>query len=383
MKFKKCLAARSSFQRIHLVCVLSAIGFGILTHTSIPTFASEPMASDTDLGRDQEIKPHGHAGEQTPPPGEDESLAPKQMREAIEELKTSTSGASPAPASPVKAKVTANSPAPVQAQASTKTSATAAAQSKKPPSKPQAKFPTYPLVIMYHEVVQHYDPKRQAPSDISVEDFKKQIKILKKNHYQTISGQELLDAIQGEHGASLKSLPERAVLLTFDDGYAGNYENAVPVLRDPEYAMNAVFFINPFTIENENVWNKHMDWDEIREIDMDPNFMIGSHTYQHLKLDLIQGKELEFEFSEASKILYEKLGHGCKLMAYPFGRHNRETVKVAARFHDVGFVVGTAQRNYISQFQIPRLSISNRLSLQGFERAIKNYALNPKAYPLK
>lgn len=91
------------------------------------------------------------------------------------------------------------------------------------------------LVVNYHYI--HEENKYPYPGiyPTSVEKLGKQIKILGKS-FEFIKQKDILDALEG------KSLPEKACLLTFDDGLSSQYENALPLFE--KFKIPAIFFIN-------------------------------------------------------------------------------------------------------------------------------------------
>ena len=234
----------------------------------------------------------------------------------------------------------------------------------------------YPLVIMYHDVVAHLDASRQSTSDVDTATFRAQIKFLKDRGYNSISGEDILDALDGK-----RALPARPVLITFDDGYLGQFTQAAPALR--EAGMKAIFFVNPFSIEATFPTLPHMTWDNVKTLEDDPLFEIQSHTEHHLQLDHLTPDELKAEFAEACTTLTQKIGHCGRLVAYPFGRHNRDVIRMAAQFHDCAFAVGTPSPMILSRFEIPRLSITTVLSLSSFKSQIDAFRADPIHNPLR
>jgi peptidoglycan/xylan/chitin deacetylase (PgdA/CDA1 family) len=92
-------------------------------------------------------------------------------------------------------------------------------------------------VLMYHRVIEPSDASVGNPSVVSAtpHGFQQQVKHLAK-HYRVVSPEQVLEAVRQE-----RRLPDRAVLLTFDDGYRDFGEIAWPLLR--RYRMPAVLFV--------------------------------------------------------------------------------------------------------------------------------------------
>ena len=110
-------------------------------------------------------------------------------------------------------------------------------------------------VLMYHQ----FRDKTNAGSVVAKEEFKKQIKYLKDNGYNTITLKQLIDFKQGK-----ENLPKKSILITSDDGYLSNYEFMYPILK--ENNMKATIFVIGESIDNAkentelNKYNPKFSW---------------------------------------------------------------------------------------------------------------------------
>ena len=131
-------------------------------------------------------------------------------------------------------------------------------------------------VIMYHGLTDKQS--RQNQYMISPDCFEQDLKYLKENGYETISVSELV-----RHFKEKKPLPEKPVLITFDDGYLNNYTFAFPLLKK----YNAKALISPIGIsadEAENEKYRSADWSqcrwkELKEMCDSGLVELGNHTY--------------------------------------------------------------------------------------------------------
>ena len=99
-------------------------------------------------------------------------------------------------------------------------------------------------ILIYHRVLPEHDPMR--PSEPTLESFDWQMRIMRK-HFNPLP---LVEAVERLHNGSL---PERAVCITFDDGYADNELHALPVLM--RYAIPATVFISTGFLNGGRMWN--------------------------------------------------------------------------------------------------------------------------------
>ena len=85
------------------------------------------------------------------------------------------------------------------------------------------------LVLNYHDIIDNKSAVEDAV-DLSQKHFEEQLQWLKTNNYQVISVQQVFDAAAGKF-----SLPKKAVVLTFDDGYQSFYTRVLPLLKKYRY----------------------------------------------------------------------------------------------------------------------------------------------------
>ncbi|KPN96991.1 polysaccharide deacetylase family protein [Lysinibacillus sp. ZYM-1] len=226
-------------------------------------------------------------------------------------------------------------------------------------------FPSYGYqeqkipVLMYHHLADNINNN----TVISPNNFENQIRTLKAEGYHAISVQELHDYLNNQI-----KLPEKPVLVTFDDGYLSNYEKAYPILK--KYDMHAEIFVIASRIVDVSKKDAYpneiakMNWDQLKE--MQDYITIQSHTWDsHYKLPSKYGKlngaiygpsylngqlesQLQYEervrndFIRSRKIIKEKLGYEPIAISYPYGKKSVATIKIA---QEAGFKMGFVIQN--------------------------------------
>lgn len=233
-------------------------------------------------------------------------------------------------------------------------------------------------VLMYH----HLEDNMNNNSTIDPVNFENQIKTLKEEGYNAITIQQFYDYLNGEN-----KLPEKPVLITFDDGYLSNYEKAYPILK--KYNMNATIFIIASRIlekNEENVYSNEipkMNWEQLRE--MKDYISIQSHTWDlHYKLkgkfgrmkgpiyapSYINGnlenqedyeERVKNDFYRSKEIIKEKLGYEPVALSYPFGDYSKDTMKLA---QEAGFKMAFGIKNKRIQIGDNLYSL-NRITVNG------------------
>jgi peptidoglycan/xylan/chitin deacetylase (PgdA/CDA1 family) len=188
------------------------------------------------------------------------------------------------------------------------------------------------VVALFHRVT---DTIPEDGITISSARFRQIVRTLKAD-YRPMSLSELV-----EHVEQKRTWPRRTVVVTFDDGYRCNYEEAAPILADA--GVPATFFVVTELMGTDHVaqWDKHlsgrihwMDWRQVRELAA-RGFEIASHTLTHLDLGRIRGAEARREIFDSRTRLEQELGQEVRHFAYPFGGRenllpeNRELVMEA------------------------------------------------------
>lgn len=182
-------------------------------------------------------------------------------------------------------------------------------------------------VLNYHQVEQ----KNGNPLTLWPDQFEAQMAYLADEGYTTITIDEMMDAL--ENGAPL---PEKPVIITFDDGYADNYEYAYPILK--KYGFKAtIFLIYDFT----NAYPNYLTWEQIDEMKQSGLIRFESHTMTHANLaELDSADELRHEIADSHDLLSEKIGYDMHYIAYPGGRVNPEIEEITrAAGYRGGFTV--------------------------------------------
>lgn len=178
-------------------------------------------------------------------------------------------------------------------------------------------------VLMYHDITD----RPSVYFDVSTAEFRSHLKQLKAAGANVIPLADLYDHMR--HG---KELPPRSVVLTFDDGYLGQYENAYPLLK--EFGYPAAFFVPTGTV-GVKTSRDHMTWKQLQAMDKEGLVSIEAHTVTHPEdLRKVSDRQLRQELEASKKSLEEKLGRKIRFLAYPLGNADSRVAKVA---HEVGY----------------------------------------------
>lgn len=208
----------------------------------------------------------------------------------------------------------------------------------------------YAPVLAYHHISYTWP---QNSYYVSPKIFDSQMKYLKDNGYQVISLDLFYDAFKNSG-----ELPEKPVVLTFDDGNADQYTKALPILK--KYNYTATFFI-----KLNNIGKGGMSWEQIKTLAKE-GMIIGSHTVNHDNLTRLSDKQLRYELTESKKVLEEKLGAPVKYLCYPGGAYSAKVIDAAK---DAGYLAAVATKHKVYQeyrdenslYTIPRVHIDDEM----------------------
>ncbi|MGC7871993.1 polysaccharide deacetylase family protein [Desulfosporosinus sp. SYSU MS00001] len=175
-------------------------------------------------------------------------------------------------------------------------------------------------VLMYHSI-------KTLPGNslgVPVKQFTEEMSWLHEQGYNTISPKDLYEALINQ-----KPVPEKPILITFDDGYSDNYISAWPILR--QIGFKATFFII-----TDSIGSGMMKWDQLNDLIKQGN-TIESHTVHHLDLSTLGENEQELELNISKQELESHLGINVQSLCFPSGKYNKTTLALMPK---VGYKLG-------------------------------------------
>ena len=201
------------------------------------------------------------------------------------------------------------------------------------------------LILEYHKV----NDWSEDSYTVKPEDFAAQMDELRAQGYETIS---ILDFLRAKKGK--QTLPEKAVIVTLDDGYKDNYTDMLPIMESR--GMKATVFM----VTNDIGLPGYLTWDMLRDM-QNRGIEIGSHTANHLPLTEMSPADAREEV-QLSKTLME--WNGIKTifgLSYPNGKYKdfmpqmlRESEYLAAVTGDAGLNTFETNPYLLHRINIPR-----------------------------
>ena len=210
-------------------------------------------------------------------------------------------------------------------------------------------------VLMYHKVGDDKDNDAVIREDL----FREQMKFLKDNGYNPLTMEQLYEYVV--NGAAV---PEKPVVLTFDDGYADTYSIVYPIMK--EYGFPATVFINPGDI------GTRLTWDQVREMHKN-GITISNHGFQHIEMgQLSEAKQIE-NITKAQEALAKEVGiKDNPWFCYPYGDKNEFTDSASKK---AGIKMGMAMKSGWAHtgdnpYNILRVWVGNAVDIKHFEERI-------------
>lgn len=183
---------------------------------------------------------------------------------------------------------------------------------------------SYVPAIMYHDVVAG---RKQVWFDTTAAELRQHFEAIKQAGLTPIHIDQLY-----KHLRDGDPLPEKAILLTFDDAYLGLYENAYPLLK--EYNYPATYFVQTGFV-GVPTSKDHFTWDQMREMDASGLIDFAAHTVNHPPdLRVLDDARLRREVFDCKTKLEQELGHPIHYFAYPEGNRDERVKQYLA---DAGY----------------------------------------------
>ncbi len=260
-------------------------------------------------------------------------------------------------------------------------------------------------VLMYHHLAPSYAPDwifSDNEAVLTIEQFQNQMQLLYELDYKTLSLQELQNYLSAD-----KKIPERSVVITFDDGYESNYHYAYPILK--EYDHNSILFIIVSRIEEADRAEKkenfdyaeltYLSWAQIEKMHESGLMEIQNHSYDgHHMVEVNDSSEkrpalvtekwlpeenrretgteyfdrLKDDFEKSQKIIADKIGEKPVAYAYPFGWKSETMLEaLTSKGLEMGFGIESEMvQPGDNIWNINRINVSPGWKLQDFAEVL-------------
>jgi peptidoglycan/xylan/chitin deacetylase (PgdA/CDA1 family) len=200
-------------------------------------------------------------------------------------------------------------------------------------------------ILMYHKIDELRPTARYPGNYVTPAQFARQMDALLMWGYRTIRFDRWLDYREGR----ATSLPDKPLIVTFDDGYTCFDRNAWPVLK--ERGMGATVFLVAGQVGGTNAWDR----DEMQEPLLGASRIralqgegvhFGSHSYSHPALARIPPERALDELTRSRDVLTGILGKAPDIIAYPYSNQSKTVRQLAETAGYRGAVRGKGRMNW-------------------------------------
>jgi peptidoglycan/xylan/chitin deacetylase (PgdA/CDA1 family) len=178
-------------------------------------------------------------------------------------------------------------------------------------------------ILIYHR----FGDERYPTTNVSVAQFREQLTYLRANNYQVLPLATLYQYL-----VEKRPLPDKAVVITIDDGYKSVYQNAWPLLKSFGYPFTIFLYVKA---TDHGHWD-YMTWDQVRELRA-AGVDFQSHSYGHHRfgnrppeMDEEEYRGwIKADFVKSITIMERELGRRPRFLAVPYGEYNRTVIDIA------------------------------------------------------
>ena len=208
------------------------------------------------------------------------------------------------------------------------------------------------IILLYHRLLSREENLSKINSEDRVyllkeEEFIKQLEYLHSEEWNTISVEQLLESLK-----TITSLPEKSLIISFDDGNQTDYTIAFPLLE--KFGFKATFFLTSDFIDKPG----HLSKPQILQMSQ-VGMELGTHGKTHQFLSTLNENELKAELLESKKMLEEISGKKIELLSLPGGYYSSKVKEMAKELGYKGICTSKfgLNENNTNPFKLKRISL--------------------------
>ena len=218
-------------------------------------------------------------------------------------------------------------------------------------------------VLAYHKIGEPADDW-YTYNYISEKTFKEHLEYLKNSNWKCLDIKSFLSGLDDDN-----NLPDRSVLLSFDDGYASTYEVALPLLQ--RYNFPAVVFVPTAFVGSYNSFDADLlvepaelmcTWEQLSALENN-GVSVQSHGINHCHFSALHVEEQVTEIHVSKSIIESKIKNEVKLFSFPYGDNVGNDNQIISILEGAGYKAaflyggGSFSCSTVHPFMIPRIPI--------------------------
>ena len=223
-------------------------------------------------------------------------------------------------------------------------------------------------ILMYHYISELPPDADAYRRDLTVipAHFEEQLQYLQAQGYQSVLLADIYETLTVG-----KPLPEKPIVLTFDDGYKDAYTDALPLLQ--KYGFVGEFFVLATPAHYESP--QYLTWNDVHAM-ADAGMSMQAHGRDHYDLTERSYEFLVYQILGAREAVEAHTERPVRFFCYPSGRYDDATIAVVESAGYWGAVT-TAWGDELrldNRFTWPRIRVKGNLSLDGFAKILQDLA---------
>ncbi|MET4693077.1 polysaccharide deacetylase family protein [Endozoicomonas lisbonensis] len=230
------------------------------------------------------------------------------------------------------------------------------------------------VFLQYH----HVSEDTPRSTSVTPDRLKQHLDYLDDNGFTVKSIVDVVNSVRDG-----RPLPDKTVVITFDDAYKSIYENAFPLLKEKGYPFTVFVAIEPV----DKGYHQFLSWDQLREMGKH-GATIANHSITHSHMVVKHPDETRQQWVNRNRDeilktearIKEKTGQSVKLFAWPFGEANPELRQLLASMGYVGFGQQSGVVGPLSDFTLlPRYPMAaDYAEMRGFRTKVNSLPLPVK-----
>jgi len=204
------------------------------------------------------------------------------------------------------------------------------------------------VALVYHRFGENNVPT----TNVRLEQFEEQIRILKKGGHVFLSSEALVARLKNN-----ASIPDKTVIITADDAYKSIATEAWPRLKAAGIPLT--IFVSTDVVDEAR--NQFLTWNEIRALVAD-GVTIAQHSKRHLHMTEAGVEATRADINAASNRFIDELGFVPKIISYPYGEYDKD---IRALLIEMGFDAAFAQYSGVihgdsDRYSLPRFPVNEQ-----------------------
>lgn len=209
------------------------------------------------------------------------------------------------------------------------------------------------VILYYHDIV----PEGEGFSyqKLEVSKFEEQMKFLMGKAFQTLLFSDLD-----------KPLPEKPVIVSFDDGFRSVYEKAAPIMK--KYGIKGNVYLPTAYIGKDP---KFMSWEMVQSLYITNDWYFAAHTHNHVDIRKLDEKSAKKEISLSHEEISQHLGYTPDVFCMPYGAFDKRSADLVRKIGNYQYILGSfygaINVKQLGNAVLPRIGVSNDDTIEKFE----------------